>query len=131
MTNPATTQSAKLPSTPSRAVTDASLVAPADAPTTKPLVNPLVKPPAAIDGKQTKPAPESILQPEQEKSLLKLIEEQFVQVENIHGTTSLYDWRGTCRRCGWQTHQHDEQAAFQMTRTHAQKHWRDVKRLLS
>lgn len=64
------------------------------------------------------------------KSLLKLIEEHFVQVDDLTVSGSHYPFRGTCKKCGWHTHQFDRESAFILTRSHAQQHWRDVQRFM-
>jgi hypothetical protein len=110
---PATPTSPELPSTPTATLKDVDLVSPADAAATG-----VVSEPAAVPASQ------------EPKSLMKLIEEQFVQVVDLAGTTSSYPWRGVCKKCGWHTHQFTQDDAFRMTRSHAQIHWRDVTRFL-
>jgi hypothetical protein len=72
------------------------------------------------------PAPGTPAAPK--KSLLELLDEHFVQVDDLRGSSSFYPWRGYCKKCGWYTHQFNELDALDLVRKHVQQHWRDVVR---
>lgn len=101
----------KLPTLPTAAIKDKNLVSPA---------TPISIPKAAIAPTVTP-----------KKSLLQLIEQEFVSVVDLAGTGSNYLFRGVCKKCGWHTHQFSKDAAHDLTLSHAQSHWRDVQRLMS
>jgi hypothetical protein len=97
------------------------------APTTKLQDKDLVSPaePSATPSQAAAAAPAT-----PKKSLLTLIEEHFVQVDDLRSSGSHYPWRGRCKKCGWHTHQFTREDAFLGTRSHAQTHWRDVQRFM-
>jgi hypothetical protein len=99
-----------LPTAPSTKLQDKDLVAPATSPATQSEQAPAAKQP--------------------KKSLLALIEEHFVQIDDLRDSGNHFPFRGVCRKCGWHTHQFSYDEAFVLTRSHAQTHWRDVQRFM-
>jgi hypothetical protein len=84
----------------------------------------------ALTKPETEPAADPIVEPQTKKSLLALIEEHFVQVDDLTKGGSHFPWRGLCKKCGWHTHQFNREDAFILTRSHAGQHWRDVQRFM-
>lgn len=55
--------------------------------------------------------------------------QNFLRVAELVGAN--YSHRGYCTKCGWQTFQHSNDDAFDMTRQHVMQHWRDVTPMIS
>jgi len=78
-------------------------------------------PPAAPPSPRPTPtAPELTRQ----QKIANLLWEKFAKIEPL--SEAMYSHRGSCTKCGWQTHQHSEADASTLLAQHVMNHWRDV-----
>lgn len=77
--------------------------------------------------------PNPVSDPEETASHVPLSREQrlaaaledIIHIQEL-GDPHVYLFRGSCKKCGWQTHQMDQEHARQLCRMHVQQHWKDA-----